>query len=101
MRVSKYVFLHDSQGSVDLHLSATGVGQRRKDSPRGPPEQQSLNLDDTSMDSAVPRVAAIADSGGMPIGLPGSCRSVVPIDGDHDSGLMPITNSGMIPISSD
>jgi hypothetical protein len=35
----------------------------------------------------------------MPIGVPGSCRSLIPGDGDQDSGLMAITDSGMIPIS--
>jgi len=29
----------------------------------------------------------------------GSCRSAVPIDGDQRSGMMPITDSGMIAIS--
>jgi hypothetical protein len=29
----------------------------------------------------------------------GSCRSAVPIDGDQHSGMMPITDSGMIAIS--
>ena len=29
----------------------------------------------------------------------GACRSRFRDDGDHDSGMMPITRSGMIPIS--
>jgi hypothetical protein len=38
---------------------ATGVVQRRKDSRRDPLKRQSLNLGDTSMDSAVPQAAAV------------------------------------------
>jgi hypothetical protein len=35
----------------------------------------------------------------MPISVPGHADHPFRDDGDHDSGMMPITRSGMIPIS--
>jgi len=35
----------------------------------------------------------------MPISVPGHVDHPFRDDGDHDSGMMPITRSGMIPIS--
>jgi len=35
----------------------------------------------------------------MPISVPEHADHVFRDDGDHDSGMMPITRSGMIPIS--
>lgn len=35
----------------------------------------------------------------MPISVPGHADHRFRVDGDHDSGMMPITRSGMIPIS--
>jgi hypothetical protein len=35
----------------------------------------------------------------MPISVPGHRDHRFRVDGDHDSGMMPITRSGMIPIS--
>jgi hypothetical protein len=35
----------------------------------------------------------------MPISIPGQADHSFRDDGDHDSGMMPITRSGMIPIS--
>jgi hypothetical protein len=35
----------------------------------------------------------------MPIGVPRHADHRFRVDGDHDSGMMPITRSGMIPIS--
>jgi hypothetical protein len=35
----------------------------------------------------------------MPISVPGHADHRLRVDGDHDSGMMPITRSGMIPIS--
>jgi hypothetical protein len=35
----------------------------------------------------------------MPISVPGHADQPFRDDGDHDSGMMPITRSGMIPIS--
>jgi hypothetical protein len=35
----------------------------------------------------------------MPISVPGHADHLFRDDGDHDSGMIPITRSGMIPIS--
>jgi hypothetical protein len=35
----------------------------------------------------------------MPIGVPRPADHRFRVDGDHDSGMMPITRSGMMPIS--
>jgi hypothetical protein len=53
-------------------IALRGSAQRRKDSRRGPLEQQSLNRGDTSMGSAVPQIAAI----GLLLRLASRCKGL-------------------------
>ena len=49
-----------------------------------------------------PVISALRQAWGfrtMPISVPGNADHSFRDDGDHDSGMMPITRSGMIPIS--